>query len=216
MSSSTKIWVIPKGMILGVGVAIAALVILLAIILLSGSKDETPSYKPTSSGVVASENISANTSSDSQNGTAVVSTDTSHSSQNGAAVVSTDTSHSSQNGAAVVSTDTSHSSQSVSADVSADTALYTPGVYTSSIWLDNSPVSVKVTVDENNINGIDLSYTDEAITTMYPMLGSCFNELAAEVCNKNSTKNITYSTENRYTAAVILKGIEASLDKALK
>jgi uncharacterized protein with FMN-binding domain len=169
MSSSTKIWVIPKGMILGVGVAIAALVILLAIILLSGSKDETPSYKPTSSGVVASENISADSSS-----------------------------------------------QIVSAEISADAALYTPGVYTSSIWLDNSPVSVKVTVDENNINGIDLSYTDEAITTMYPMLGSCFNELAAEVCSKNSTKNITYSTENRYTAAVILKGIEASLDKALK
>jgi uncharacterized protein with FMN-binding domain len=169
MSSSTKIWVIPKGMILGVGVAIAALVILLAIILLSGSKEETPSYKPTSSGVVASENISADSSS-----------------------------------------------QIVSAEVSADAALYTPGVYTSSIWLDNSPVSVKVTVDENNINGIDLSYTDEAITTMYPMLGSCFNELAAEVCSKNSTKNITYSTENRYTAAVILKGIEASLDKALK
>jgi uncharacterized protein with FMN-binding domain len=156
-------------MILGVGVAIAALVILLAIILLSGSKEETPSYKPTSSGVVASENISADSSS-----------------------------------------------QIVSAEVSADAALYTPGVYTSSIWLDNSPVSVKVTVDENNINGIDLSYTDEAITTMYPMLGSCFNELAAEVCSKNSTKNITYSTENRYTAAVILKGIEASLDKALK
>jgi uncharacterized protein with FMN-binding domain len=169
MSSSTKIWVIPKGMILGVGVAIAALVILLALILLSGSKEETPSYKPTSSGVVASENISADSSS-----------------------------------------------QIVSAEVSADAALYTPGVYTSSIWLDNSPVSVKVTVDENNINGIDLSYTDEAITTMYPMLGSCFNELAAEVCSKNSTKNITYSTENRYTAAVILKGIEASLDKALK
>jgi uncharacterized protein with FMN-binding domain len=169
MSSSTKIWVIPKGMILGVGVAIAALVILLAIILLSGSKDETPSYKPTSSGVVASENISVDSNS-----------------------------------------------QIVSAEISADAALYTPGVYTSSIWLDNSPVSVKVTVDENNINGIDLSYTDEAITTMYPMLGSCFNELAAEVCSKNSTKNITYSTENRYTAAVILKGIEASLDKALK
>jgi uncharacterized protein with FMN-binding domain len=166
-------------------VAIAALVILLAIILLSGSKEETPSYKPTSSGVVASENISANTSNGSQNVSADASSGTS-------------------------------SSQIVSTEVSADAALYTPGVYTSSIWLDNSPVSVKVTVDENNINGIDLSYTDEAITTMYPMLGSCFNELAAEVCSKNSTKNITYSTENRYTAAVILKGIEASLDKALK
>jgi uncharacterized protein with FMN-binding domain len=166
-------------MILGIGVAIAALVILLAIILLSGSKEETPSYKPTASGMVASENISTDSNS--------------------------------QNGATVVSTDTSNNSQNVS-----DAALYTPGVYTSSIWLDNSPVSVKVTVDENNINGIDLSYTDEAITTMYPMLGSCFNELAAEVCSKNSTKNITYSTENRYTATVILKGIEASLDKALK
>lgn len=114
-----------------------------------------------------------------------------------------------------VISDGSHSSQAAyESSGGSSENLYTPGVYTSSIMLDNSPVSVKVTVDADNINAIDLIYTDEAITTMYPMLGSCFNELASEVCAKNSTKNITYSADNRYTAAVILNGIENALQKA--
>lgn len=103
---------------------------------------------------------------------------------------------------------------SVASDTSVSPKSYVPGVYTSSISLDNTPMSVKVTVDADNINSIDLIYTDEAVTTMYPMLGTCFNELAKEVCDKGSTKNINYDANNRYTAAVILNGIENALSKA--
>lgn len=151
MNSSTKIWVIPKGLIIGAGAAILiAIVLAVVLILTAGGSSGNPDNVPDSSKDTASED------------------------------------------------------------------MYVPGVYTASISLDNSPMSIKVTVDANNINSIDLVYTDEAITTMYPMLSSCFNELAKEVCDKGSTKNITYNTDNRYTAAVILKGIEGALEKAEK
>lgn len=161
MNSSTKIWVIPKGLIIGAGAAIIIAIILAAILILSASGNSDVPDTPASSNRLQAE----------------------------------------------------------SNDLSEDTAnedMYVPGVYTYSIALDNSPMSIKVTVDANNINSIDLVYTDEAITTMYPMLSSCFNELAKEVCEKGSTKNITYNADNRYTAAVILKGIEGALEKAVK
>ena len=94
--------------------------------------------------------------------------------------------------------------------------MFTPGVYTSSISLDGIPMSVKVTVDANNINSIDLVYSDESIPTMYPMLGTCFNELAKEVCDKGTTMNITYNAENRYTSSILLNGIQSALNKASK
>ena len=94
--------------------------------------------------------------------------------------------------------------------------MFTPGVYTSSISLDGIPMSVKVTVDANNINSIDLVYSDESIPTMYPMLGTCFNELAKEVCDKGTTMNITYNAENRYTSSILLNGIQNALNKASK
>ena len=169
MNSSTKIWVIPKGLIIGAGAAVFIVIILAVILILtaadnSGNPDNAPSSSP----------------------------------------------------------DTPASGSRLQADISdysentSSEDMYVPGVYTASISLDNSPMSIKVTVDANNINSIDLVYTDEAITTMYPMLSSCFNELAKEVCDKGSTKNITYNTDNRYTAAVILKGIEGALEKAEK
>ena len=77
-------------------------------------------------------------------------------------------------------------------------------------------MSVKVTVDANNINSIDLVYSDESIPTMYPMLGTCFNELAKEVCYKGTTMNITYNAENRYTSSILLNGIQSALNKASK
>ncbi len=169
MNSSTKIWVIPKGLIIGAGAAVFIAIILAVILILtaadnSGNPDNAPASSP-------------------------------------------DTPAS---GSRLQADNSDYSKNTSSED------MYVPGVYTASISLDNSPMSIKVTVDANNINSIDLVYTDEAITTMYPMLSSCFNELAKEVCDKGSTKNITYNTDNRYTAAVILKGIEGALEKAEK
>ena len=54
-------------------------------------------------------------------------------------------------------------------ETSAGTANYTPGVYTSSVTLNNMELLLEVTVDESHINSIRCSNLDETVTTMYPL-----------------------------------------------
>lgn len=92
---------------------------------------------------------------------------------------------------------------------------YTPGVYTASIMLDGNPVDIKVTLDKNNINNIELVNLSDSVTTMYPMLNDNFEEIASAVKINGITQNITYSADSKYTSSMILSGIKAALDKAV-
>lgn len=104
------------------------------------------------------------------------------------------------------------SSTSASA-VSSENVTYTPGVYSTSLSLNGNPVDIQVTVDKNNINSIDLIQVSDTITTMYPMLKTNFEELSDAVIRQGSTKNITYDAEDKYTSSMLLKAIQAALDK---
>lgn len=90
---------------------------------------------------------------------------------------------------------------------------YTPGVYTASITLNGSPVDIQVTVDKDNINSIEMVNVSDTVTTMYPLIQTSFNELAAAVMENGSAKNITYSSDNKYTSTMLLNAIQSALDK---
>ncbi len=94
------------------------------------------------------------------------------------------------------------------------TSLYIPGVYTSSLILNNNAVDVEVVVDENNINSVRLVNLDDAVTTMYPLIEPSFEELVDQIYKEQNLANITYSDDNKYTSMILLDAIEASLDKA--
>ena len=53
---------------------------------------------------------------------------------------------------------------------SKDNGIYTPGIYTSDITLNNTALEVEVTVDESHINSIRFTNLNESITTMYPFI----------------------------------------------
>lgn len=91
---------------------------------------------------------------------------------------------------------------------------YIPGIYTTSLVLNDSVVDVEVVVDETNINDISIVNLDEAVTTMFPLLEPSFDELANQILQNQSLENITYSSDNKYTSMVLLNAIKASLDKA--
>lgn len=93
------------------------------------------------------------------------------------------------------------------------THTYTPGVYSSSITLNGNPVDIQVTVDKNNINSIELVQVSDAVTTMYPLLETNFEEISKAVMETGSTQNITYSSDNKYTATMLLNAIQSALDK---
>lgn len=91
---------------------------------------------------------------------------------------------------------------------------YIPGVYTASIMLNNQALDVEVVVDANHINAVRFVNLDEAVTTMYPLMESVMLNLSTQVCEKQSTQSITYSTETQYTSMALLKVINTALNKA--
>ena len=91
---------------------------------------------------------------------------------------------------------------------------YVPGIYTTSLVLNDNTVDVAVTVDETNINDIRIVNLDEAVATMFPLLEPSFDELANQILRNQSLDNITYSDDNKYTSMVLLNAIKTTLDKA--
>lgn len=94
------------------------------------------------------------------------------------------------------------------------TATYVPGIYTTSLIINDNVVDVEVTVDETNINDIRIVNLDEAVTTMFPLLEPAFDDLANQITSSQSLENITYSDDNKYTSMVLFNAIKASLEKA--
>lgn len=91
---------------------------------------------------------------------------------------------------------------------------YMPGIYTTSLVLNDNIVDIEVTVDEANINSIRIVNLDEAVSAMYPLIEPAFEDLASQICENQSLNGITYSDDNKYTSMVLLDTIKASLQKA--
>lgn len=97
---------------------------------------------------------------------------------------------------------------------SSDKKIYTPGIYTSDITLNNTALEVEVTVDDTRINSIRFTNLNETITTMYPFIEPAIEDIAEQVYKKQSLENIQYSSDTPYTSQLIVQAIENALKKA--
>ena len=102
------------------------------------------------------------------------------------------------------------------ADPASADAIYHAGVYTSPITLNDNTFDVEVKVDENHINSISLVNLSETTTAMYPLVEPALDALSDQIYTSQSTENITYSEENKYTSMLLLEAIDSALDKARK
>ncbi len=100
------------------------------------------------------------------------------------------------------------------ADPASADAIYHAGVYTTPITLNDNTFDVEVTVDEDHINSISLVNLSETTTAMYPLMEPALEALSSQICASQSTENITYSEENKYTSMLLLDAINQALDKA--
>ena len=95
-----------------------------------------------------------------------------------------------------------------------NTEKFTPGVYTSTVSLNNTALEVEVTVDESHINSIRFANLDETVTAMFPLIQPTMEEIAQQVCEKQSLDDIRYSDQTPYTSQVIINAIDDALKKA--
>ena len=96
----------------------------------------------------------------------------------------------------------------------AEETLYIPGVYTSTIQLNDNSFDVQVTVDANHINSIELVNLSETATVMYPLMEPTLEDISEQIYLSQSTDNITYSDENKYTSMLLLEAIQSAIAKA--
>ncbi|MBS6194176.1 MAG: hypothetical protein KH828_01165 [Clostridiales bacterium] len=91
---------------------------------------------------------------------------------------------------------------------------YVAGVYTTAIELNDNSFDVQVTVDTNHINSIELVNLSETTTAMYPLMEPSLESLATQIYANQSTENITYEDDNKYTSMLLLEAIKSALAKA--
>lgn len=92
--------------------------------------------------------------------------------------------------------------------------LYAPGVYTSPVSLGDQTFDVQVIVDESRITSISLNNLSETAAAMYPLMEPSLDSLASQIYTSQSTENITFEDENKYTSKLLLTAIQSALDKA--
>lgn len=93
-------------------------------------------------------------------------------------------------------------------------ASYTPGIYSSAVRLANEQINVEVTVDANQITSISMKPLSDSVAAMYPLVEPAMQDLAGQILKSQSLDSVTYQTQQKYTSAVLLKAIEAALNKA--
>lgn len=93
-------------------------------------------------------------------------------------------------------------------------SVYVPGVYATSLTLNNNVMDLEVRVDADRINDIRLVHLSESAAAMFPLMQPALDNLAAQICETQSTKNVYYEANSQYTSQMLLDIIEDTLEKA--
>ena len=100
-----------------------------------------------------------------------------------------------------------------SSDSVEETMTYNPGVYTSTVMLNDTAMDVEVVVDENNINSISLKTLDDSIETSFPLVKPAMEDLSQQIIKTQSVDAVTYSSDNQYTSMILHNAIKSALEK---
>ncbi len=90
---------------------------------------------------------------------------------------------------------------------------YKPGVYTSSITLNDNTFDVEVTVNADNIQAIRLANLSESTSAMFP-LEPVLNSLASQIYSSQSLEDIQYAGDRKYTSQATPSAITDAVKKA--
>ena len=91
---------------------------------------------------------------------------------------------------------------------------YKPGIYTSSIDLNENTFDLEVTVDSDRVTSIRLVNLSESTAAMFPLMEPALESLASQIYTSQSLENIQYSEDQKYTSMILLNAIETALKKA--
>lgn len=93
---------------------------------------------------------------------------------------------------------------------------YTPGVYTSTLVLNDNALNLEVVLDETHINSVRIVNIDEATTTMFPLVEPALENIAEQLYDGVAIDAISLSDDSKFTQTILVDAIESALAKATK
>lgn len=94
-----------------------------------------------------------------------------------------------------------------------EVAKYQPGKYTEEIKIGNRTANLEVLLEENQVKGVNLTYGDEMVETMYPLMKPTVEKISNQLEAGEDIENIESDKENMYTEKVIIDKIKKILKK---
>lgn len=93
-------------------------------------------------------------------------------------------------------------------------ALYYPGVYTTTMEMNDTTIHLELVCDENHINSVRLINLDEAVETMYPLLTPALEDLELQLSLDVPVEELKFTEGSTYTQTILVEAIELTLAKA--
>ena len=106
------------------------------------------------------------------------------------------------------------SPSSVSSDSTETSAPYHPGVYTTTMELNDTTIHLELVCDSNHINSVRLVNLDEAVETMYPLLSPALEDLELQLSKDIPVEELVFTEGSTYTQTLLVEAIEKTLEKA--
>ena len=94
------------------------------------------------------------------------------------------------------------------------TSRYTPGIYRTSIQLNSNTFDVEVTVDQEHIRSIQLRNLSESTSAMFPLVEPVLDSLSSQIYSGQSLDDLEYSSDQKYTALMLIHAIDEAVTKA--
>lgn len=92
--------------------------------------------------------------------------------------------------------------------------LYYPGVYTTTMEVNDTIIHMELVCDENHINSVRLINLDEAVETMYPLLNPALEDLELQLSLDVPVEELEFTEGSTYTQTLLVEAITQALDKA--
>ena len=105
-------------------------------------------------------------------------------------------------------------SPSLSGNSAPTSARYYPGVYTTTMEMNDTTIHLELVCDADHINSVRLINLDEAVETMYPLLTPALEDLELQLTLNVPVEELKLTEGSTYTQTLLVQAIELTLEKA--
>lgn len=95
-----------------------------------------------------------------------------------------------------------------------DTGQYKDGTYEAAVQLGTEQAVVSVEINGGRIAQVQMQEMAESVAVMYPMVENTMDEIAAQVIQNQSAAQVDVSSQQTYSAQVLLDAVAQCLAQA--